>query len=161
MITGNGSFKNTTKLSLSSNTFNYTVNLYLPQLQCIIIGENCLNEWKDDLMIVDFPRLESVVVKKNSLQSIYSVSIRNNKQLTTIEVEDYSFYNVKNLRIESILEMIIINSIFLIYNHSKQEIIHSMKQQVYLYQVILPNSTLVYIFLIYNHSKQDYNHSLK
>ena len=36
-----------------------------------------------------------------------------------------------------------------------------MKQQVYLYQVILSNSTLVYIFLIYNHSKQEKNHSMK
>ena len=35
-----------------------------------------------------------------------------------------------------------------------------MKQQVYLYQVILSNSTLVYIFLIYNHLKQDIIHSM-
>ena len=51
--------------------------------------------------------------------------------------------------------------IFLIYNHSKQELDHSKKQQVYLYLVILSNSTLVYNFQIYNHSKQEMILSLK
>ena len=38
---------------------------------------------------------------------------------------------------------------------------HSLKQQVYLYQVILSNPTLLSIFLNYNHSKQEKNHSIK
>ena len=36
-----------------------------------------------------------------------------------------------------------------------------MKQQVYLYWVILSYSTFVYIFLIYNHLKQEKDHSWK
>ena len=30
------------------------------------IGEKCLNDWKDDLVIENYPNLQSIVVKKNS-----------------------------------------------------------------------------------------------
>ena len=54
----------------------------------MIIGEGCLNEVKDDLVIENYPNLEKIVVKKNSLKNLYSLKICNNDKLKTIEIED-------------------------------------------------------------------------
>ena len=130
----------------------------------MIIEERFGNYLYGNLIIQNYPNLQSIVVKKYSLHNLNSLKICNCEQLKTIEIEggnyDAPFRNVKSVVIErNCLFMFCIISIFPNYNHSKQEINHSLKQQVYLYQVILSNSTLVYIFLIYNHSKQDINHS--
>ena len=71
------------------------------------IGENCLNEWKYDLVIENYPNLQSIVVKKSSLQNLNSLKICNCEKLKTIEIEDGDFRNgdfnnVKNVIIESI-----------------------------------------------------------
>ena len=72
------------------------------------IGEGCLNEWKDDLVIENYPNLEKIVVKKNSLSNLNSLKICNNEKLKTIEIENSDWYgngafrNVKNVSIESI-----------------------------------------------------------
>ena len=61
-----------------------------------------MNEWKDDLIIQDYPNLESFIVKKNSLKDLNSLKICNCEKLKTIEVEDGVFESVKNVIIESI-----------------------------------------------------------
>ena len=74
------------------------------------IGEGCLNEWKDDLVIENYPNLEIIVVKRKSLQNLNSLKICNNEKLKTVEIEDgknswnkdSAFINVKNVIIESI-----------------------------------------------------------
>ena len=73
----------------------------------LVIGENCLNEWKDDLIIQNYSNLESIVVKKNSLRNLNSLKICNCEKLKSIEIEDGdwrndAFSNVKNVIIESI-----------------------------------------------------------
>ena len=74
----------------------------------MIIEEEYGNDWKDDLVIENYPNLEKIVVKKNSLQNLNSLKICNNEQLKTIEIENGddelngAFRNVKNLIIESI-----------------------------------------------------------
>ena len=74
----------------------------------MIIGEGCFKKVKDDLVIENYPNLEKIVVKKNSLQNLKSLKICNNDKLKTIEIEDGeeweegAFSNVKNLIIESI-----------------------------------------------------------
>ena len=68
----------------------------------MIIGEGCFNEVRDDLLIENYPNLEKIVVKKESLQNLNSLKICNNEKLKTIEVENGAFYNVKNVIIESI-----------------------------------------------------------
>ena len=67
------------------------------------------NEYKDDLVIENYPNLEKIVVKKGSLKNLNSLKICNNEKLKTIEIEDGeeweengAFYNVKNVIIESI-----------------------------------------------------------
>ena len=66
------------------------------------IGENCFNEWKDDLVIENYPNLQSIVVKKYSLQNLNSLKICNCEKLKTIQIEEDAFWNVKNVGIESI-----------------------------------------------------------
>ena len=75
----------------------------------MIIGEGCFNEVKDDVLIENYPNLEKIVVKKNSLQNLNSLKICNNEKLKTIDIEDGemwkkdgAFQNVKNVIIESI-----------------------------------------------------------
>ena len=58
-------------------------------------------------MIENYPNLEKIVVKKNSLMNLNSLKICNNEKLKTIETEDGNcregaFINVKNVIIESI-----------------------------------------------------------
>ena len=68
----------------------------------MIIGEGCFDEVKDDLVIDNYPNLEKIVVKKNSLKNLKSLKICNNEKLKTIEVEYDDFFSVKNVIIESI-----------------------------------------------------------
>ena len=71
------------------------------------IGENCFNEWNDDLVIKNVPNLQSIIVKVNSLNNLKSLKICNCEKLKTIEIEDGIwgdgvFCYVKNVIIESI-----------------------------------------------------------
>ena len=67
----------------------------------MIIGEGCLNEVKDDLVIENYPNLEKIVVEKGSLMNLNSLKICNNDKLKTIEIGNGDFKNVKNVIIES------------------------------------------------------------
>ena len=81
----------------------------------LVIGEGCMNEWKDDLVIENYSNLEKIVVKKKSLENLNSLKICNNERLKTIEIKDgerweedgawfiyCAFENVNNVIIESI-----------------------------------------------------------
>ena len=54
----------------------------------MVIGEECFNEVKDDLVIDNYPNLEKIVVKKNLLNDLNSLKICNNDKLKIIETED-------------------------------------------------------------------------
>ena len=66
------------------------------------------NNYYGNLLIENYPNLQSIVVKKNSLQNLNSLKICNCEKLKTIEIEDCNdwkegaFNNVKNVMIESI-----------------------------------------------------------
>ena len=64
------------------------------------IGKNCFNEWRDDLVIENYPNLQSIIVKE-SLKNLNSLKICNCEKLKTIEIEDSCLHNVKNVIIES------------------------------------------------------------
>ena len=68
----------------------------------MIIEEEFGNDYYGNLVIENYPNLEKIVVKKNSLKNLNSLKICNNEKLKTIEIEDGAFYNVKNVIIESI-----------------------------------------------------------
>ena len=62
----------------------------------MIIKSGFGNDYYKNLMIENYPNLEKIVVKKNSLK------ICSCEKLKIIEIEDSIFYNVKNVIIESI-----------------------------------------------------------
>ena len=74
----------------------------------MIIEEGFGNGYFGNLVIENYPSLEKIVVKNNSLQNLNSLKICNNEKLKTIEIEDGrdwntgAFWNVKNVIIESI-----------------------------------------------------------
>ena len=71
----------------------------------MIIEEEFGNDYFGNLVIENYPNLEKIIVKKNSLYNIHSLKICNNEKLKTIEIEDGVFYGnfrfVKKLIIES------------------------------------------------------------
>ena len=79
------------------------------------IGEGCLNKWNGDWAIEDYPNLDKIIVKKNSLMNLNSLKICNCDELKSIEIKDGelreengngAFANVKKVKIESIFELI-------------------------------------------------------
>ena len=80
-------------------------NLHLPNLKLLDIGEGCFNKANNDLVIENFPNLQSIIVKEKALQNLNLFSICNNEKLKTIETKEDSLVNVKNVVIESIFEM--------------------------------------------------------
>ena len=73
----------------------------------MIIEEEFGNDYYGNLVIENYPNLQSIVVKKNSLKNLNSLKICNNEKLKTIKVEvcnrDMGAFNkVNNVIIESI-----------------------------------------------------------
>ena len=126
-----------TKIIDSINFKNALIQSQLPfelpgfakDIKEMIIEKGFGNDYYGNLVIENYPNLENIIVKENSLNNLNSLKICNNEKLKTIEIEEYAFKNVKNVIIESIwlFDYLIIwhFQIFQIYNHSKQEIIHS------------------------------------
>ena len=67
----------------------------------MIIEERFGNDYYGNLVIENYPNLQSIVVK-NSLKNLNSLKICNCEKLKTIRTEDSTFSNVKNVIIESI-----------------------------------------------------------
>ena len=71
----------------------------------MIIEEDYGNDYYGNLIINNYPNLQSIVVKKNSLKNLNSLKICNCEKLKTIEIEDgeitFSFAFTKKLEIES------------------------------------------------------------
>ena len=70
----------------------------------MIIEEGFGNDYYGNLIIQNYPNLQSIIVKKKSLRNLNSLKICNCEKLKTIEIEDCAFYNVNNVIIESIPE---------------------------------------------------------
>ena len=68
----------------------------------MIIEEGFGNDYYGNLVIQNYPNLQSIVVKKNSLMNLNSLKICNCEKLKTINIGYYAFYYVKNVIIESI-----------------------------------------------------------
>ena len=72
----------------------------------MIIEERFGNDYFGNLIIENYPNLQSIIVKKNSLRNLNSLKICNCEKLKTIEIEDSvyqgAFWHVKNVIIESI-----------------------------------------------------------
>ena len=69
----------------------------------MIIDYGVGDDYYGHLIIQNYPNLQSIVVKENSLQNLNSLKICNCEKLKTIETEDKAFWNVKNVIFESII----------------------------------------------------------
>ena len=70
----------------------------------MVVEEGFGDYYFGNLVIENYPNLEKIVVKKNSLKYLNSLKICNNEKLKIIEIKDDAFDNVKNLQIERTLE---------------------------------------------------------
>ena len=68
----------------------------------MIIEERFGNDYYGNLIIQNYPNLQSIIVKKCSLKNLNSLKICNCEKLNTIQTEDYVFYNTKKIIFESI-----------------------------------------------------------
>ena len=73
----------------------------------MIIEEWFGNDYYGNLVIENYPNLQSIIVKKNSLRYLNSLKICNCEKLKTIEIDYSGFLNVKNVIIESIPEILL------------------------------------------------------
>ena len=70
----------------------------------MIIEEDFGNDYFGNLIIQNYPNLQSIVVKKKSLQNLNSLKICNCEKLKSIEIGNDAFYEMKNVVIiESIM----------------------------------------------------------
>ena len=67
----------------------------------MIIEEEFGNDYFGNLIIENYPNLQSIIVKKRSLHYLNSLKICNCEKLKTIEIEDGDCLLVKNVIIES------------------------------------------------------------
>ena len=121
-------------------------------MQLLEIGEGCFHKTTNDFVIENYPNLEKIVVKNKSLQNLSSFNICNNEKLKTIEIKDNTLSNVKNVIIESILEIIILY----LYLPNLQSF-KTGKESLYNTTGLSLSGNFIrfdvsnYIFLIYNH----------
>ena len=73
----------------------------------MIIEKEFGNDYYGDLIIENYPNLQSIVVKDNSLKNLNSLKICNCKKLKTINLKNGVFYSVKKIVIESIVIFLI------------------------------------------------------
>ena len=71
----------------------------------MIIEEEFGNDYYSDLVIDNYPNLQLIVVKENSLNNLNSLKICSCEKLKTIEIENRVLNHVMNVVIESISEM--------------------------------------------------------
>ena len=75
----------------------------------MIIKEGFGNDYYGNLIVQNYPNLQSIIVKNESLMNLNSLKICNCEKLKSIEIGDRTsygkkgvFYNVKEVIIESI-----------------------------------------------------------
>lgn len=72
-------------------------------LTSICVAENTCNRMKEDLIICGYSCLEEMIVKRDSLKFLNSLSISNNPLLKTLSIEECGFEYVKSVILESVI----------------------------------------------------------
>ena len=97
-------------INFKNAIIQYQLTFELPEfekdIEEMIIEEGFGNDYYGNLVIENYPNLQSIIVKNYSLQNLNSLKICNCEKLKTIEIEG-AFENMNNVIIESIFEMII------------------------------------------------------
>ena len=101
--------------SLTVSSDSDCAKLHQDRWTSITVNSGLCNSMRGNLSISNYPCLETIVIKKNSLKNLNSLVISNNTQLSSIVIDDgdynwdYSlntyyapFENVKSVEISSI-----------------------------------------------------------
>ena len=103
--------KEVDSVNFKNAIIQYQIPFELPEfekdIQEMIIEEGFGNDYYGNLVIQNYPNLQSIVVKRDSLKNLNSLKICNCEKLKIIEIEDGDFlegalFNVKIMIIESI-----------------------------------------------------------
>ena len=79
----------------------------------ITVNEGRCNSMTSDLFISNNPCLQSIVLKRNTLKYLNSFVISNNPQLSTLTIEDGTYYSLTNIEsVCSFVNTVEISSIF-------------------------------------------------
>ena len=90
------------KNAIIQSQLPFELSEFEKDIEEMIIEKEFGNDYYKNLIIQNYSNLESIVVKKNSLNNLNSLKICNCEKLKSIETEDNTFKNVKNVIIESI-----------------------------------------------------------
>ena len=74
----------------------------------MIIEPNFGNDYYSNMIIQNYPKLQSIVVNSYSLKNLHSLKICNCKKLKTFKTEEYAFHDIKSMMIESIDYLILL-----------------------------------------------------
>ena len=91
------SFSEITEFPMSCFYYFHSLEIVLDRLKVLAVGEECFNNVKCDLEICNYPILEKIIVRKNSLQNLNSLKICNNESLHSIEIEDGQRWSTNEL----------------------------------------------------------------
>ena len=98
--------KEVDSINFKNAIIQYQLPFELPEfekdIEEMIIEEGFGNDYYGNLIIHNYPNLQSIIVKENALQYLNSLKICNCEKLKTIGIEDYAFIIGKNVIIESI-----------------------------------------------------------
>ena len=95
--TGMKSFSEITEFPMSCFYSFHSLEIVLDRLKVLDIGEECFNNVQCDLEICNYPILQKIIVRKNSLQNLNSLKICNNESLHSIEIEDGQRWSTNEL----------------------------------------------------------------
>ena len=87
----------TIMISSEWNSIGFTV-------RSITVDVNCCNDDNGDFRISGYSFLNSLVVKKDSLKRLNSLTISDNSVLKSIDIDDGSFYKTTSLSLESMID---------------------------------------------------------
>ena len=106
--------KEVDSINFKNAIIQYQLPFELPEfgkdIEEMIIEERFGNDYYGNLIIQNYPNLQSIVVKNESLKNLNSLKICNCEKLKTIKTENSAFSFVIDVIIESIS---IINFVFL------------------------------------------------
>ena len=94
--------------SLTVSSDSDCEKLHQDRWKSITVNEGLCNSMRGNLSISNYPCLQSIVLKRNTLKYLNSFVISNNPQLNSIVTKDSALYYVQSVTISSIFYLMFI-----------------------------------------------------
>ena len=89
------------KNAIVQSQLPFELSEFEKDIEEMIIEEEYGNDYFGNLIIENYPNLQSIVVKKNSFKNLNSLKICNCEKLKNVETGYQSFYNTTSLSLSS------------------------------------------------------------